>query len=63
MTDLTGAHWRRSSRSDGHGGECVELADIGSSVAVRDSKNPDGPHLTFGRATLSAFVEKVRDGS
>ncbi|MEU5880428.1 DUF397 domain-containing protein [Spirillospora sp. NPDC047279] len=62
MPNLTGPHWRKSSHSD-HAGECVELADLGMSVTIRDSKDPEGPHLTCDRATFSAFVEKLRNGT
>ena len=58
---LTGAQWRTSSYSGGNGGTCVEVADnLPGVVAVRDSKDPDGPVLTFTRADWSAFVAGVR---
>jgi hypothetical protein len=39
--DLTRAIWRKSSYN---GGNCVEVAsNLLSIVAVRDSKNPEGP--------------------
>ncbi|HEU5029281.1 MAG TPA: DUF397 domain-containing protein, partial [Spirillospora sp.] len=43
--DLTTATWRKASRSASNGGECVEVADFAGVVAVRDSKDPDGPKL------------------
>jgi hypothetical protein len=44
--DLSTANWRKSSSSSGGGQGCVEVAVIAGSVAIRDSKNPDGPvHL------------------
>ena len=50
MTDLTGAMWRKSTRSGDNGGECVEVAtNLPGTVAVRDSKNAAGPVLTFAR--------------
>ncbi len=46
-TDLSGATWRKSNRSNGQY-NCVEVADLdGGHRAVRDSKNPSGPALTF----------------
>lgn len=46
--DLSGAVWRKSSRSSGNGGQCVEVAmNLPGVVAVRDSKDPDGPKLLF----------------
>ncbi|UNO41032.1 DUF397 domain-containing protein [Streptomyces sp. MST-110588] len=46
-------------------GECVEVAmNNPGEVAVRDSKDPDGPILRFGAAEWAAFQEAVaQDGS
>ncbi|PZS39463.1 MAG: DUF397 domain-containing protein [Pseudonocardiales bacterium] len=61
--DLTGATWRKSSRSNGAGGDCVEVADLdGGHRAIRDSKNPTGPALIFPRAEWAAFTASVRTG-
>lgn len=53
--------WRRSSFCADH--TCVETAqpDAGT-VAVRDSKDPDGPILRFTRAEWDAFLAGVRAG-
>jgi hypothetical protein len=45
--DLNNARWRKSSRSGGNGGQCVEVALLDGAIAVRDSKNPAGPALVF----------------
>lgn len=50
------AAWRKSSHSGGRGGECVEVADLGADVAVRDSKNPDGPKLLVSRSAWHGLV-------
>ncbi|MFG2088604.1 MULTISPECIES: DUF397 domain-containing protein [unclassified Spirillospora] len=57
--------WRKSSRSDSSGGACVEVADLraAASVAVRDSKDPDGPKLMFGAGAWEAFTGRVKDGA
>lgn len=61
--DVTGAIWRKSSYSNGSGGDCVEVADLdGGHRAVRDSKNPTGPLLIFTPADWSAFTSAVRSG-
>ncbi|MEO3816914.1 DUF397 domain-containing protein [Plantactinospora sp. B24E8] len=61
MTDLTGARWRKSSRSNGSGGACVEVADnLTGVVGVRDSKDPSGPALTFTPTAWRRFVTSVR---
>ncbi|WP_346537461.1 DUF397 domain-containing protein [Micromonospora sp. DPT] len=57
--DLTGATWRKSTRSGQ--GECVEVADnLPGVVGVRDSKDPAGPVLTFDPQNWRAFVTLVK---
>ncbi|WP_411142377.1 DUF397 domain-containing protein [Streptomyces sp. x-80] len=59
MSDFT---YRKSSYSD-HENECVEVAtDIPGTVAVRDSKNLDGPALILTPAAWTAFHRAVTDG-
>lgn len=60
--DLTGAVWRKARRSGENGGNCVELSGCDCGVAVRDSKDPGGPALTFGHAAWRAFTRGVRAG-
>jgi hypothetical protein len=60
--DLSNATWRKSMRS-GSSGNCVEVADnVPGVVAVRDSKDPAGPALTFTSDEWKAFVGGIRDG-
>lgn len=60
MINLTGAAWRRSSRSNAEG-NCVEVADnLGTLVAVRDSRDVNGPVLVFAPATWTRFVRSVK---
>jgi len=60
--DLTRAHWRKTTRS-GNEANCVEVADnLPGVVAVRDSKDPDGPVLRFGREEWAAFVSGTKEG-
>jgi Domain of unknown function (DUF397) len=55
--DLSRAEWRKSSWSGGNGGDCVEVArNLPGAVAVRDSKDPDGPTLTFTPDEWVAFT-------
>ena len=67
--DLTGAPWRKSSYSGGNGGTCVEVAVVPGSkegsdyvITMRDSKDPDGPVLTFTPDEWKAFTLGVQDG-
>ncbi|MGC5334716.1 DUF397 domain-containing protein [Micromonospora sp. DT62] len=60
--ELNGARWRKSSRSSGNGGDCVEVADnLPGIVAVRDSKDPAGPALAFVPAAWRAFVATIAE--
>jgi len=58
----TALRWRKASRSSGTGSECVEVANLEAGVAVRDSKNPTGGTLTFGRAEWRTFAARARSG-
>ncbi|MEU4895988.1 DUF397 domain-containing protein [Streptomyces sp. NPDC044780] len=59
--DLSTAAWRKSSYSNGDGGECVEVADnLPGLVPVRDSKNPDGPALIFPAGSWAAFLASLK---
>jgi hypothetical protein len=53
--DLARAQWRRSSYS-GNTGNCVEVADLGNEVAVRDSKDPSGSVLVVSRYQWQRFM-------
>ncbi len=55
------ATWRTSSYTIS-GETCVEVADLGSNRAVRDSKDPTGPTLRFTTAAWSAFTAGTRTG-
>ncbi|MFB7184174.1 DUF397 domain-containing protein [Streptomyces sp. NPDC056230] len=56
----TSPQWRKSSYSNGTGGECVEFADLQSTVGVRDSKQPHGPHIAVRHNTWARFVASLR---
>ncbi|MFF5784561.1 DUF397 domain-containing protein [Streptomyces sp. NPDC012693] len=56
------AAWRKSSFSGSSGGECIEVADLTAHVAVRDSKNPEGPAFLATPAAFTAFVGAAAEG-
>ncbi len=60
--DLSGADWRKSTRSGPYTDNCVEVAFVDGAIAVRDSKNPTGPVLVFTSGEWDAFVDGAKDG-
>lgn len=56
-------NWRKASYSTTNGGGCVEVAaNLPGIVAVRDSKDPDGPVLTIKDARWGDFIAEVKAG-
>jgi hypothetical protein len=55
--------WRKSSYSNGTGGNCVEVGAHPTHTPVRDSKDPDGPALTFPAPAFAAFLTALRTNS
>jgi hypothetical protein len=58
MTEL---NWHKSSYS-GSQANCVEVASLPHAVALRDSKNPDGPKLAFAPEMWRTFTSRVKIG-
>ncbi|MGH3973322.1 MAG: DUF397 domain-containing protein [Pseudonocardiaceae bacterium] len=60
--DLSEVLWRKS-RHSGQLGNCVEAAVLDSGeVAMRNSRDPNGPMLIFSRDEMAAFLAGARDG-
>ncbi|ACU98734.1 protein of unknown function (DUF397) [Saccharomonospora viridis DSM 43017] len=59
---LSDAVWRKSSYS-GAMGNCVEVARLASGdIAVRNSRDPQGPALIYTKAEIAAFIAGAKDG-
>ena len=60
--DISHLTWRKASYSGSNGGGCVEVATPADTVAVRDSKDPRGPVLTFPPDEWRKFTDLVKAG-
>jgi Domain of unknown function (DUF397) len=56
-----GLAWRKA-QSSSFNGACVELAPFDGKVAMRDSKDPDGPVLLYTPAEWHAFLDGAKNG-
>jgi hypothetical protein len=54
------AEWRRAGQCASNG--CVEVAQIGENIVVRDTKDLAGPTLRYSRDEWTAFVAAVKAG-
>jgi hypothetical protein len=52
--------WRKSTYSNGQA-NCIETASGLGTVAVRDSKDPQGPRLAIPAGRWRAFTRRVQD--
>jgi Domain of unknown function (DUF397) len=59
--DLSRITWRKASYSSGNGGACIEVGSAPRTVAVRDSKDPDGPKLAFTPGRWQDFTRRVKN--
>ncbi|HEX6073709.1 MAG TPA: DUF397 domain-containing protein [Micromonosporaceae bacterium] len=54
--------WRKSTRSGGHD-NCVEVRRaVTGEVQVRDSKDPNGPVLSFTPSEWASFIGSAQGG-
>ena len=54
--------WKKSPKSGTNSGSCVEVRRRDGTIQVRDSKDREGPVLTFDREGWKEFVHAVREG-
>ncbi|MFD5797988.1 DUF397 domain-containing protein [Streptomyces diastatochromogenes] len=54
--------WQKSSFSGGgEGNDCVEIANLDTHIAIRDSKTPARATLTFPTAAFTPFIDALKD--
>jgi hypothetical protein len=61
--DPTTATWRKSTYSNGSGGNCIEATTHNGHPALRDSKNPGGPALLFTFSQWRTFIDVIKTSS
>jgi hypothetical protein len=54
--------WKKSSKSGGNGGDCVEVRRHDGAIQVRDSKDPSGPVLAFDCEQWHTFIDAAKAG-
>ncbi|MFB7868010.1 DUF397 domain-containing protein [Streptomyces sp. NPDC056069] len=54
--------WFKSSYSGDSGNSCVEVADLGTAIGVRDSKEQNGPAFAVSPTAFAGFVASVNRG-
>ena len=59
---LSTASWHKSSYSSGGGQNCVEVAMLPGSVAIRDSKDPAGLAHVVSEAAFSDLITRIKRG-
>ncbi|WP_328371846.1 DUF397 domain-containing protein [Streptomyces sp. NBC_00445] len=58
---IAAAQWKKSSFSGGgEGNDCVEIANLHTRVAIRDSKTPAQGTLSFPTGTFTAFISSLK---
>jgi hypothetical protein len=63
MEDQIELSWRKASRSGNGGGSCVEVGTgLPGKVAIRDSKDREGPKLAVSNQTWTEFVQGIKHG-
>ncbi|MEV0661571.1 DUF397 domain-containing protein [Actinomadura luteofluorescens] len=60
--DLSQARWVKATASASSNGGCVEVADLDTAAALRDSRTPEAGAHVVARSVLAAFLDDVRAG-
>ncbi|MEU8303331.1 DUF397 domain-containing protein [Actinomadura sp. NPDC048955] len=52
--------WRKASRSNTQGDECVEVTNLGGHVGMRDSKAPEAGHLVLTPEAFGQLMNRLK---
>jgi hypothetical protein len=58
--ELNSATWRKSTKSGGNGGGCIEVGAVTGVIAVRDTKDRAGAVLTFTPDGWRVFAAGIK---
>jgi len=58
--ELSRITWRKATYSSSNGGACIEVGTAPQSIAVRDSKDPDGAILAFSPHDWQRFTGQMK---
>ncbi len=61
QASLLDACWKKSRHSNAEG-NCVEVALVDGGIAMRNSRDPDGPALVYTPAEVAAFLAGAKEG-
>lgn len=53
--------WRKATRSHEEGDACIELKSVEHVIAVRDSKDPNGPKIIVSRNDFRHLAETLKN--
>jgi hypothetical protein len=59
--ELNNATWRKSTKSGGNGGGCIEVGAVAGVIAVRDTKDRDGAVLAFAPQAWREFATSIKN--
>ena len=59
--DLGIAIWTKATRSNDSGDACIEVGTNSEVVAIRDSKDPDGPKISISHRNFRVLTNIVKN--
>jgi hypothetical protein len=57
--EVSGLQWRKARRS-ANNGACVEVAPAIGQILIRDSRDPEGPLLSYSIVAFRSFLDSTK---